>query len=147
MEHDESSISPIIREESSDSESDGSPFSPEKSKQKYDKLGKSIARKILHVRDIRSHWEVSDEIFNSVKIDDSISDDILLAAAQGTFVQWAPCCYNTQSRSSKSKRENKNECNCIVKLLPKNTFQPPDHVSRGFVQAHKNFRKGQDFGI
>jgi hypothetical protein len=132
---------PIAQAESGDSSSNESAFNLDHSKRKYAKLGKDITRKALLVKKVKSHYEVSDERFNSVLIDDSIPEDILLAAAHGTVVQWAPGCYTTQSRSSTSKKKHKNECNCVLKHLQVNSFEPPYHLCRGFVQAYKKFER------
>ena len=105
--------------------------------QQYTELEGNQSDRASVVKVIMRHWEVPSETFDSVLICDPISDDILRAAAAGTIVQWAPGCYTTQSRQSNSTRPNKKECNCVLKLLPPNSFEPLVTLCRGFVKAYK----------
>jgi hypothetical protein len=106
-------------------------------KQKYKNLGKDVKAKSELVKKIMRSWEVTDDEFNAVGWRDPISDKILLSAARGTVVQWAPTCYSTQSRVSKANAKSGHDCSCIRKLLKKGTFEPPDYICRGFVDAYK----------
>ena len=86
-------------------------------------------------------WEVSDSRYRSVKQKDTIDDDILLGAARGTIVQWAPVCYNSQNRISTAQADKEHACNCIHKYLPADTFQPLDFLGNGFVNAYKTLER------